>query len=82
MQWQHPDLIGPGPPPGVPEREPAGKPAPVDPLDSRWRKDAGWQLKVISYYSKTLVDAQKNYPAFDKVKESEVVPMSVAGPGF
>ena len=66
MQWQHPHPQGgPGPPPGVPTRE-VGKTQATDPLDSKWRKDAGWELKVIGYYSKTLIDAQKNYPAFDK----------------
>ena len=68
MQWQHPLLRGPGPPDGVAARHsgtgPDGKAE--DPLDSRWRRDAGWELKVISYYSKTLDDAQKHYPAFDK----------------
>ena len=68
MQWQHEQLRGPGPPEGIgvddPGKNHQGKP--IDPLDSKWRAEAGWELKVISYYSKTLDDAQKNYPAFDK----------------
>ena len=61
MQWQHPDVRGPGPPAGSAPDSPKS-----DPLDSAWRKKAGWELKVINYYSKTLNDAQKHYPAFDK----------------
>jgi hypothetical protein len=68
MQWQHDDWRGPGPPPGTVVGNPGvtneGKE--VDPLDSKWRAAAGWKLKVICYYSKTLDDSQKNYPAFDK----------------
>ena len=69
MQWQHKDWRGPGPPKGIStesgkEFDKNGKV--IDPLDSHWRKAAGWELKVISYYSKTLDISQRNYVAFDK----------------
>ena len=31
-----------------------------------WRTDHGWELRIIGFYSKTLVESQRNYPAFDK----------------
>ena len=61
MQWQHEDDYGPGPPVNDQSAQKAG-----DPLDSKWRKAAGWKIKIIGFYSKTLDDAQRNYPAFDK----------------
>ena len=60
MQWQHKLHRGPGPPPGG-EDDPK-----ADPLDSNWRKKMGWELKIIGFYSKTLIEAQRNYPAFDR----------------
>ena len=68
MQWQHEASRGPGPPAGVDPRS-AGKDSlgrDVDPLDNKWRLEAGWKLKIIGYYSKTLDSAQKHYPPFDK----------------
>ena len=59
MQWQHADKRGPAKPDNYQPN------ASKDPLDS-WRTQAGWKLVIIGYYSKTLVDAQKNYTAFDK----------------
>ena len=62
MQWQHEDPRGgPGPPADHP-----GEGKGSDPLSSKWRREQGWKLKVVSYYSKTLDSAQRNYPAFDK----------------
>jgi site-specific DNA-cytosine methylase len=61
MQWQHPSPRGPGPPHNKDDTR-----GELEPLSARWRVDAGWELKVIGYHSKTLNDAQKNYPAFDK----------------
>ena len=59
LQWQHDDERGPPQPPDyVPDKT-------KDPLDN-WRRAAGWRLVIIGYYSKTLIDAQKNYTAFDK----------------
>jgi hypothetical protein len=68
MQWHHHLDRGPGPPAGTVASDPGtdDKGKPIDPLDSKWRAAAGWKLKVIGYYSKTLDDAQKHYPAFDK----------------
>ena len=69
MQWQHKDWRGPGPPKGVstdPGKEFDKNGKVIDPLDSHWRRAAGWELKVISYYSKTLDSSQRNYVAFDK----------------
>ena len=60
MQWQHPEFPGPGP------THEESKSKTTDPITVKWRTDKGWQLKVISYHSKTLIDAQKNYPPFDK----------------
>ena len=62
MQWQFPGGKGPGPPPGANARNMES----TDPLNRSWRIEAGWQLKMIGYYSKTLVEAQKHYTAFDK----------------
>jgi hypothetical protein len=62
LQWQHPSGRGPGPPEGTTVRNLDSK----DPVQSSWRTDKGWTLKVIGYYSKTLADSQKNYTAFDK----------------
>ena len=61
MQWQHPSGAGPPHPPPVesPKKVP-------DPISNSWRYDLGWELKIIGYYSKTLDEAQRNYPAFDK----------------
>ena len=68
MQWQHPERMGPAPYPKATE-PPEGADGPTrkgaDPLNS-WREKAGWRLVIIGYYSKTLNEAQKNYPAFDK----------------
>ena len=60
MQWQRPitSATAAEAPPPPPKGE--------DPLDSAWRKANGWQLRVISYYSKTLDGSQRNYPVFDK----------------
>ena len=64
LQWQWPvhGENGPGPPVGTPLR--AGKGS--DPLTQSWRLDAGWKLRTIEYYSKTLDTAQRNYPTFDQ----------------
>ena len=64
LQWQWPvhGENGPGPPAGTPLR--AGKGS--DPLTQSWRLDAGWKLRTIEYYSKTLDTAQRNYPTFDQ----------------
>ena len=62
LQWQHPSGRGPGPPEGTTVRNLDSK----DPIQSTWRTDKGWTLRVIGYYSKTLADSQKNYTAFDK----------------
>lgn len=62
LQWQHPTGAGPGPPPGVPLRGGKGS----DPLHQSWRIDKGWQLRTISFYSKSFDCAQRNYPTFDK----------------
>lgn len=62
MQWQYPGGKGPGPPPGANARNMESP----DPLNKSWRIEAGWELKMIGYYSKTLVEAQKHYTAFDK----------------
>ena len=61
-QWPVPRERGPGPPAGVPLR--AGKG--TDPLTQSWRLTAGWKLRTIEFYSKTLDSAQQNYPTFDK----------------
>jgi hypothetical protein len=37
-----------------------------DPLTQSWRLDHGYKLRTIAYYSKTLDQAQRNYPTFDK----------------
>ena len=73
MQWQHPQSRdagkhGPGPPPGEDSSANPGMPKGKyqDPLDNAWRRKAGWKLVIIGYYSKTLDEAQRNYPAFDK----------------
>ena len=63
MQWQHQEFPGPPPPPHD-SNEP--KTASKDPLDNHWRRKAGWELRIIGFYWKTLIDAQKNYAAFDK----------------
>ena len=63
MQWQHGSGRGPGPPAGQDVR---GLTSKDDPIQNSWRIAAGWELKVIGYYSKTLNDAQKKYTAFDK----------------
>ena len=60
MQWQHPEFPGPPPPKGLGGTETG------DPLDCQWRRNSGWELKIIGLESKTLVEAQRNYPAFDK----------------
>ena len=60
MQWQHAQCLGPGPPAHLTAVK--GE----DPLDSAWRAAAGWKLKIIGYYSKTLDPAQQSYPTFDK----------------
>ena len=62
LQWQHPSGRGPGPPEGTTVRNLESK----DPVQSSWRLEKGWTLKVIGYFSKTLADSQKNYTAFDK----------------
>jgi DNA (cytosine-5)-methyltransferase 1 len=64
MQWQHQEFPGPPPPSYDGRDEP--KAASKDPLDSHWRRKAGWELRIIGFYWKTLIDAQKNYAAFDK----------------
>ena len=61
LQWQHPSGRGPGPPEGTTVRNLESK----DPVQSSWRSEKGWTLKVIGYFSKTLADSQKNYTAFD-----------------
>ena len=66
MQWQHPNhcknQMGPGPPKGVPMRADKNE----DGIRTSWRLKAGWELKIIGYYSKTLNQSQRNYPAFDR----------------
>jgi hypothetical protein len=62
LQWQHPSGRGPRPPPGVPMRGDKSS----DPLTQSWRLDQGYQLRTIAYYSRTLDQAQRNYPTFDK----------------
>ena len=64
LQWQWPvhGEHGPGPPAGTPLR--AGKGS--DPLTQSWRLAAGWKLRTIEFYSKTLDTAQRNYPTFDQ----------------
>ena len=62
LQWQHPQRPGPGPPDGVPLRGEKG----LDPITQSWRERAGWKLRTIAYYSKTLDSAQRNWPVFDK----------------
>ena len=64
LQWQWPvhGENGPGPPAGTPLR--AGKGS--DPLTQSWRLAAGWKLRTIEFYSKTLDTAQRNYPTFDQ----------------
>jgi DNA (cytosine-5)-methyltransferase 1 len=64
MQWQHQEFPGPSPPSYDGGDEP--KAASKDPLDNHWRRKAGWELRIIGFYWKTLIDAQKNYAAFDK----------------
>ena len=64
MQWQHKEFPGPPPPP-LGKEEPI-KPASKDPLDIHWRRQLGWELRIIGFYWKTLIEAQKNYAAFDK----------------
>ena len=67
MQWQHDDERGPGPTEDeLSDEKNAPKSKRPDPLDSVWRLKKGWKLKIIAYYSKTLVESQRNYPAFDK----------------
>jgi len=63
LQWQWPihGENGPGPPAGTPLRGGKGS----DPLTQSWRLAAGWTLRTIEYYSKTLDSAQRNYPTFD-----------------
>ena len=63
MQWQHKEFPGPPPPP-VDRDTP--KTASKDPLDTHWRRQSGWELQIIGFYWKTLIEAQKNYAAFDK----------------
>ena len=62
LQWQHPSGKGPGPPPTATLRNLGSK----DPIMETWRTDHGWELRIIGFYSKTLVESQRNYPAFDK----------------
>ena len=62
LQWQHPTGKGPRPPNGVPMRGDKDS----DPLTQSWRLDHGYKLRTIAYYSKTLDQAQRNYPTFDK----------------
>ena len=38
----------------------------TDPLTQSWRLKAGWQLRTIGYYSKTLDRTQARYNVFDK----------------
>ena len=64
MQWQHKEF--PGPPPPSDDDQEELKTASKDPLDSHWRRRLGWELRIIGFYWKTLIDAQKNYAAFDK----------------
>jgi len=64
MQWQHQEFPGPPPPSYDGRGEP--KAASKDPLDNHWRRKTGWELRIIGFYWKTLIDAQKNYAAFDK----------------
>lgn len=64
MQWQHKEF--PGPPPPSPDDNDEPRAAGKDPLDSHWRRRLGWELRIIGFYWKTLIDAQKNYAAFDK----------------
>ena len=63
MQWQHEEFPGPGP-----DKEDLSKTNEkgIDPLFGAWRESKGWKLKVINYYAKTLIPAQRNYPAFDR----------------
>ena len=63
LQWQHPSGQGPGPPEGTPVRGATGR---ADPISESWRLEAGWKLRVIGYFSRTLDSAQQNYPTFDK----------------
>ena len=64
MQWQHKEFPGPPPPPLGSEEIP--KTISKDPLDTHWRRQLGWELRIIGFYWKTLIEAQKNYAAFDK----------------
>ena len=60
-QWRKPGP-SPGPPAGTPMRGEKGS----DPIQQSWRIAAGWELRVIGYYSKTFDVAQKNYATFDQ----------------
>ena len=64
LQWQHAlTPKGTKPPEGVPVR---GGEKQVDPLTNSWRLAAGWVLKTIAYYAKTLDATQARYTVFDK----------------
>ena len=64
MQWQWPHASDAGkfPPEGTPMRGGKGG----DPLNQSWRLAAGWELKTIGFYSKTLDETQSKYNVFDK----------------
>jgi len=64
MQWQHKEFPGPPPPPLG--KGDSTKPVSKDPLDAHWRRQLGWELRIIGFYWKTLIEAQRNYAAFDK----------------
>ena len=62
MQWQwHHAGPSPSPPTSVKKRS-GGE----DPLNNSWRLKAGYTLKTIRFYSKTLDETQARYNVFDK----------------
>ena len=71
MQWQW-EGQGPSPqaPAGLPKRSQGD-----DPLNNSWRLAAGYKLKTIRFYSKTLDDTQARYNVFDK--EGGAILMSI-----
>ncbi|KAL3911560.1 MAG: hypothetical protein SGPRY_008648, partial [Prymnesium sp.] len=62
LQWQHPSGKGPGPPPGVPLRGGKGP----DPLTQSWRLELGWNLRVIAYYSPSMLRKHQCTPRLQR----------------
>ena len=61
MQWQHPTHAGAGPTEAETKVDKS-----KDELVDSWRHEKGWKLETLGFFSKTFVQAQRNWPTFDK----------------